>query len=73
MTVKYLLNTLDSARPVYEVDFAAGTWRVVAYRRRQYGDDFISGKIRKPLTDFTGIHWKEVKKPTPGQGVRLAG
>ncbi len=69
--IKYLLNTNDTAQPVYEINYTKKTWKVVSFRRRQYGDDFLSGKLRKE-TDFTGLNWKEVKKPAPEGGKRVA-
>lgn len=69
MMIKYLLNTFDTALPVYEVNYASKTWKVVSFRRRQYGDDFISGKLRKD-TDFAGAQWKEVPKPQTEPGRR---
>lgn len=69
--IKYFLNTLDTARPVYEVNYTKKTWRVVSLEKIHYGDDFVSGKLRKP-TNFTGHMWLEVGKPQPRQGLRLA-
>lgn len=69
--IKYLMNTMDTAKPVYEVNFTKKMWRVVSLEKFQYGDDFVSGKIRKP-TDFTGNMWKEVRKPMPRPGLRVA-
>jgi hypothetical protein len=69
--IKYLLNTLDTAQPVYEVNYTKKTWRVVALEKFQYGDDFIHGKIRK-ATYFTGGMWREVSKPRPTPGLRVA-
>ena len=68
--IVYVLNTADTARPVYEVNYTQKTWRVVAFERRQYGDDFIQGKMRKE-TDFMGGNYVEVKKPVPERGKRV--
>lgn len=72
MTVQYLLNTKDTAKPVYEVNWITMTWRVYAFSRTQYGDDFISGRINKPSQSFRGSFWKEVARPGPGYGRRVA-
>lgn len=69
--IKYLLNTLDTARPVYEVNFTKNTWRVVCLEKFNHDGDFLSGKIRKP-TDFTGHMWQEVSKPQLRAGLRVA-
>lgn len=69
--IKYLLNTLDTAKPVYEVNYTTGNWRFVSLEKFQFGDDFVSGKIRKP-TNFTGHMWQEVSKPRPRPGLRVA-
>jgi hypothetical protein len=71
MTIHYFLNRFDTAKPVYEVNFATNTWRVVAFTRTQYGDEFISGRIHKPLISFVGHRWKRVNKPGPEYGRRL--
>lgn len=68
--IKYFINEKDTAHPIVEVNYADNTWRVVSFIRCQYGDEFISGKIRKP-TDFTWYPWKEVPKPQPEHGRKM--
>lgn len=45
---------------------------IEGFTRTQYGDAFISGRLRNPKTDFTGSQWKEVRKPGPEYGRRVA-
>ena len=69
--IKYLLNTLGTAKPVFEVNYTKKTWRVVSLEKFQFGDDFVSGKLRKE-SYFTGHMWQEVSKPQPRPGLRVA-
>lgn len=68
--IKYLLNILDTAKPVYEVNYTKHTWKIVSYGNRRYGDNFLSGKF-KDETGFTSHHFEEVEKPVQRKELRV--
>lgn len=59
--LRFVQHRTDPQEPVYELNMAAGTYRLISTRSftgRCVPD--VSGKLRKP-SDFTGPQWKEVR------------
>jgi hypothetical protein len=67
--IRHFLNTTDSAKPVYEVNYTTKRWRTVTVLNPHSHAQRAEGRLRKP-TDFTNPVFREVERIAVSRGTQ---